>query len=79
MRSGGHSPNPGFASIDEPSILIDLQKLNQIKIREDTSYVSIYPRARWGEVYAALDTQKMSVVGGRVPDVGVDCWPYHWA
>jgi FAD/FMN-containing dehydrogenase len=70
-RSGGHSPNPGWSSIGEPGILIDLQKLNQLTVSADKKVTSIGPGKRWGEVYEALDPYGISVIGGRIPQVGV--------
>ncbi|KAL8870032.1 MAG: hypothetical protein Q9198_007731 [Flavoplaca austrocitrina] len=71
VRSGGHSPNPGFSSIDNPGILIDLQKLNQIEVSQDRKAASLGPGGRWGDVLAALDPYDVSVIGGRIPQVGV--------
>lgn len=70
-RSGGHSPNPGFSSIGQPGILIDLQNLNQLTLSSDKKSVTIGPGKRWGEVYDALDPYGVSVIGGRIPQVGV--------
>lgn len=71
IRSGGHSPNPGWSSIKKPGLLIDLQKLNQITVSADKQTVSLGPGGRWGDVYAALDPYGVSVIGGRIPHVGV--------
>ena len=71
VRSGGHSPNPGWSSIGQPGILIDMQKLNQITVSGDKSVVSLGPGGRWGDVYTALDPYGVSVIGGRIPHVGV--------
>ena len=71
MRSGGHSPNPGWSSINDTGILIDLQKLNRFTINSDNSVVSLGPGLRWLEVYNALDSYGVSVIGGRIPHVGV--------
>ena len=71
VRSGGHSPNPGWSSIDNPGILIDLQKLNQIEVSADRKIASLGPGGRWGDVFAALDPYGVSVIGGRIPHVGV--------
>ncbi|KAF2876999.1 hypothetical protein BDV95DRAFT_589646 [Massariosphaeria phaeospora] len=71
VRSGGHSPNPGWSSIDEPGVLIDLQKLDQISVSADKKVASLGPGGRWGEVYEALDPYGLSVIGGRIPQVGV--------
>ncbi|KAL1982410.1 hypothetical protein VTN96DRAFT_1380 [Rasamsonia emersonii] len=70
VRSGGHSPNPGWSSIRKPGILIDLQKLNKIAISTDKSVISLGPGGRWGDFYTALDPYGVSVIGGRLPDVG---------
>ncbi|KAI4122337.1 MAG: hypothetical protein LQ338_005876 [Usnochroma carphineum] len=71
LRSGGHSPNPGWSSIDSPGLLIDLQKLKQITVSADTKVASLGPGGRWGDVLAALDPYGVSVIGGRIPQVGV--------
>ncbi|KAK7959063.1 uncharacterized protein PG986_003917 [Apiospora aurea] len=71
VRSGGHSPNPGFSSVGDGGVLLDLSKLNQLTLSEDKSVVSVGPGQRWGEVYSFLDTYGLSVIGGRIPNVGV--------
>lgn len=71
VRSGGHSPNPGWSSIEKPGILIDLRRLNQITVSDDKKTVSLGPGARWGDVYATLDPHGVSVIGGRIAPVGV--------
>lgn len=71
VRSGGHSPNPGWSSINNPGLLIDLQRFNQVTINSDRSVASLGPGGRWGDVYAALDPYGVSVIGGRIPHVGV--------
>lgn len=71
VRSGGHSPNPGWSSVGQGGILVDLQNLNQINLSCDKKVASIGPGARWGEVISTLDAQGATVIGGRVPSVGV--------
>lgn len=71
VRSGGHSPNPGWSSIDNQGILLDLEKLDSISVSNDLSYASVGPGARWNDVYLTLGEQEVVVVGGRVPSVGV--------
>ncbi|KAL2177758.1 uncharacterized protein P884DRAFT_223477 [Thermothelomyces heterothallicus CBS 202.75] len=70
VRSGGHSPAPFDANINT-GVLISLGKLNHISYDEERQTAGIGPGARWGEVYAALDPFNVTVVGGRVGDVGV--------
>jgi FAD/FMN-containing dehydrogenase len=71
IRSGGHSPNPGWSSIGEPGMLVDLQLMDKISVSDDKKVASLGPGGNWGEVYEALDTHRVSVVGGRIPQVGV--------
>lgn len=71
VRSGGHSPSPGWSSIDEAGILIDLRKLNQVTVSADQKIASLGPGGRWGDIFAALDPYGVSVIGGRIPQVGV--------
>ena len=71
VRSGGHSPNPGWSSINGPGLLIDLQRFNQVTVNSDRSVASLGPGGRWGDVFAALDPYAVSVIGGRIPHVGV--------
>ncbi|KAL4945676.1 hypothetical protein BDV06DRAFT_230146 [Aspergillus oleicola] len=71
VRSGGHSPNPGWASTRQPGLVIGLRDINQISVTEDKALVSLGPGALWGEVYEALDKHEITVTGGRIPSVGV--------
>ncbi|KAF2788459.1 FAD linked oxidase-like protein [Melanomma pulvis-pyrius CBS 109.77] len=71
VRSGGHSPNPGWSSISGPGVLIDLQRLNEVTVSTDKKVVSLGPGGRWGDVYQTLDPYGVSVIGGRIPHVGV--------
>jgi len=71
IRSGGHSPNPGWSNIGQYGLLIDLQKINQVTVSTDKTVASLGPGGRWGDVYATLDPYEVSVVGGRIPQVGV--------
>lgn len=45
--------------------------MNQLTVSSDTSFVSFGPGLRWGDVYNALDPYGVSVIGGRIPHVGV--------
>ena len=71
IRSGGHQANPGFGSIGESGILLDLGTLNSTELSSDHKVASLGPGARWGDVYEMLEQQKLNVVGGRIAEVGV--------
>ncbi|KAI0389234.1 hypothetical protein F5Y17DRAFT_449723 [Xylariaceae sp. FL0594] len=71
IRSGGHNPNPRWASIGPEGVLIDLSKLDRIEVSEAKDSVIIGSGNRWVKVYEALEGSGRSVLGGRTPDVGV--------
>lgn len=71
MRSGGHNPNSGFASIDRSGLLIDLVKLDFLSISEDRKSVRVGPGNRWIDVYDYLDTYGLSAIGTKEPGPGV--------
>ena len=71
IRSGGHSPNPLWSSVGPDGILLDLQRLDDIKISTDNAKISVGPGARWGNVYESLNASKLAVAGARDPSVGV--------
>ncbi|CAG8980498.1 hypothetical protein HYALB_00013099 [Hymenoscyphus albidus] len=71
IRSGGHSPNPGFSCIGKGGILLDLQRLNQVTLSDDKTFATLGPGGRWGTAIATLDAQGATIIGGRIPDVGV--------
>ena len=71
VRSGGHSPNPGWSSTQQPGLVIDLRSLNQISVTDDKVIVTLGPGALWGDVYETLDKHEITVTGGRIPSVGV--------
>ncbi|KAH7309214.1 hypothetical protein B0I35DRAFT_471058 [Stachybotrys elegans] len=70
VRSGGHSPNPGAASIHD-GILIDMSKFNEVSVSEDALVVTVGTGSRWGKVAEVLEPHNVSIVGARAPVVGV--------
>lgn len=71
VRSAGHNSNPGFASIGEDGVLLDVKALNQVKLSEDHKVCSVGPGATWEKVYEELEKNELVVVGGRSAGVGV--------
>ncbi|KAM4066423.1 FAD binding domain-containing protein [Hirsutella rhossiliensis] len=71
VRAGGHSPNPGWSSVDKGGILVDLQYMNKVSLTSDSNVASVGPGARWGDVMKVVNKRNVSVVGTRAPDVGV--------
>jgi hypothetical protein len=70
IRSGGHTPWAGSASIHN-GVTIDLSALSNVVVGPDSRIASIGPGARWENVYRELDVLKLTVPGGRSGGVGV--------
>ena len=71
IRSGGHTPNRGFANTDS-GVTLDLRGLNKIALQgPNDDVVSVGTGALWRDVYATLDPINRTVVGARVASVGV--------
>jgi hypothetical protein len=62
--------NPAAANINQ-GVLIDLQRLNKVEYNAARNLAVIGTGQRWKNVYTQLDRYKVTVVGGRVLDVGV--------
>jgi len=70
IRSGGHSPVPGAASI-KGGVVIDLSLFCEVTPSKDGSSVAIGAGAKWMDVSKILDDMGLAVVGGRNSAVGV--------
>lgn len=70
VRSGGHSPIPGAATI-KGGPLIDLSLLREVTASEDGTSVTIGAGAKWKHVSQVLEKRGLAAVGGRNSDVGV--------
>lgn len=71
VRTVGHNANPGFSSVNESGVVIDLRELKSVALAPERDVVSVGPGAMWGEVYDMLEKDELTVVGGRVSEVGV--------
>jgi FAD binding domain len=70
IRSGGHSPVCGAASING-GVVIDLGLFGEVNPSEDGSSVAIGAGAKWRDVSKVLDEKGLAVVGGMNSAVGV--------
>ncbi|RYP51844.1 hypothetical protein DL768_002920 [Monosporascus sp. mg162] len=70
VRSGGHSPFSGFASIDN-GLLISMSKFTDLHYDEATHTQRSGMGNRWGDIYGYLAGFGRIVVGGRLNDVGL--------
>lgn len=70
MKGGGHAAFWGASSING-GITIDLQNLKTIDANIENTITRIGAGNRWINVYEYLTPKNLSVVGGRVSDIGV--------
>lgn len=69
-KSGGHNANVGVASSDG-GVLISMSQLNSITLSSDRKQAYLSPGARWMDAVGVLEPYNLTVVGGRLGDVGV--------
>ncbi|KAK8075426.1 FAD-dependent monooxygenase yanF [Apiospora hydei] len=69
-KSGGHAAMVGASSIGG-GITISLSNLNGISLNQDKSVASIGPGNVWGRVYESLAKSGLTVIGGRLSNIGV--------
>jgi FAD/FMN-containing dehydrogenase len=69
VKGGGHTFNPGFSSTS--GIQIAMKRFNEIKVDTASATVEVGAGLTWDQVYAALESYGVSVIGGRVPGIGV--------
>lgn len=70
MKSGGHAAFAGASDI-EGGITIDLKNLKEITVSKDRCVTRLGPGNQWFDVYSTLEPLNLTVVGGRVADIGV--------
>lgn len=61
---------PGSANI-EAGITVDLRAMNSTVLNEDKTVLSLGPGGVWSEIYPLLEPHNLTVMGGRVPGIGV--------
>ncbi|KAE9582718.1 putative FAD-linked oxidoreductase [Colletotrichum fructicola] len=70
VKSGGHNPNNYYASVKDGP-LISTKGLKEVIYDKAGNTVSVGPGNKWEDVHAALDGTGVTVVGGRIGNVGV--------
>lgn len=70
VKSGGHMPNNGFASV-EGGLLISTKNLDQVDYDKNKQTAVIGPGLSWEEAQQGLDGTGRAVVGGRLGGVGI--------
>ena len=69
VKSGGHAINRGFSSTR--GVQISLARFNTFKVNTEAQTVELGPSLTWDDVYDRLDPYEVTVIGGRIPGVGV--------
>ncbi|KAL2066453.1 hypothetical protein VTL71DRAFT_2524 [Oculimacula yallundae] len=69
-KSGGHNANIGFGSTDG-GVLISMSRMSSTTLSPDRKQAYLSPGARWQDAVVALEPYNLTVVGGRVGDVGI--------
>lgn len=70
VKSGGHMPNAGFASVQD-GVLISTKNLNQIVYNKDDQTADVGPGLSWEDAQKGLDGNGRTLVGGRMGGVGI--------
>ncbi|KAJ2984798.1 hypothetical protein NUW58_g5873 [Xylaria curta] len=70
VRSGGHSPAPLGANIND-GVLLDMSGFNSVEYHAQRGTAVVGTGMRWGDVYHHLEQHNVTVVGGRILQVGV--------
>lgn len=70
VKGGGHARDVGFSNADA-GVTIDLVRMGTVELSQDKKTVKVGAGARWADVFSTLEKDNLTVVGGRVSDVGV--------
>jgi hypothetical protein len=70
IKSGGHSPDAGHASVKD-GVLIALRNLSGTTLDSKTNLAALKPGGHWWDAMKALDGTGRMVVGGRLGVVGL--------
>ncbi|KAK8134766.1 FAD-binding domain-containing protein [Apiospora sp. TS-2023a] len=70
IRSGGHTLWGGAANIDG-GITVDMRLMNETSLSADRKTVGLGSGGRFHDVYHQLSPHNLTVMGGRVPSIGV--------
>jgi FAD/FMN-containing dehydrogenase len=70
VRGGGHTLWTGAANIG-PGITVDMRLMDNVELSEDKKIARIGGGAVWDHVYPQLVPHDLTVMGGRIPGIGV--------
>ncbi|KAH1486410.1 hypothetical protein KXV92_005697 [Aspergillus fumigatus] len=78
VKSGGHMPNNGFASIQD-GLLISTENLDQVIYNPEDQTAIIGPGLTWEDAQKGLDGTGRTLVGGRLGGLSFLSSQYGWA
>ncbi|KAL8646440.1 MAG: hypothetical protein Q9226_006858, partial [Calogaya cf. arnoldii] len=70
VRGGGHTFWSGAANI-QPGITVDMRAMNSLQLSADKKIAGIGGGALWNQIYPQLVPYNLTVMGGRIPGIGV--------
>jgi FAD/FMN-containing dehydrogenase len=70
VKSGGHSPNVGHASMED-GVVIALARIKGTSYDRTTGLAKVKPGGQWADAIGALAPDGVTVVGGRLSNVGI--------
>ncbi|RYP11695.1 hypothetical protein DL767_011016 [Monosporascus sp. MG133] len=70
IRGGGHTLWTGAANIDG-GITVDMRAMNGVVLSDDQKVAQLGPGGIFSEIYPQLVPYNLTVMGGRVPGIGV--------
>lgn len=70
VRGGGHTLWGGAANIDG-GVTVDMRALNSLVVSEDRKMASLGGGGKWSDLYPQLVPYNITVMGGRIPGIGV--------
>jgi FAD/FMN-containing dehydrogenase len=70
IRGGGHTLFSGAANLDG-GVTVDLRLMNSMVLSKDKRMASLGGGSIWSNVYPQLVVHNLTVLGGRVPGIGV--------
>lgn len=70
IRGGGHTLWTGAANIDG-GITVDMRLMNETRLSSNQETALLGPGGLWNNIYPQLEAYNLTVMGGRVPGIGV--------
>lgn len=70
VKGGGHAAFTGASNIED-GITVDMGKMRTLSVSADRTVTQVGPGNTWIDVYSYLSPQNLTVIGGRVADIGM--------